>query len=290
MTDLVYSAAHATAIPYRRTLWDCAVCAWRACWYQLAEPALLRRERALHASAYSAYADRTSQPLISVMLPTYKRAALLVERTLPPILSQTYANIEVIVVGDRTVDDTEERIKQLHDARVRFIHVSEESIILPKDPKRKWFLGGAVQRNVGLKETRGTWIVETDDDDIFTPDHIETLLAFAREHDYEFVSAQYERERHGVRDVIGADPNQVPRVGGIQTWLYRSYLKEFSYNYDCWRKSFNCPQEIDRQIRMHRAGVRMGFLEKVVSLVLPLPGMDTVGLEALEIKTGLKLR
>lgn len=283
----VYSAAHATAVPYRRTIWDEAVCAWRAWVYHVTEPAMLRRERSAHAAAY---ADPSSKPLVSVMLPTYKRAALLVERTLPPILAQTYTNIEVIVVGDRTIDDTEERLKLLNDPRVRFVHVPEESIILPKDPKRKWFLGGAVQRNRGLQEAKGEWIAETDDDDIFTPDHIASLLKFARDNDYEFVSGQYERERHGVRDIVDADKTQVPRVGGIQTWLYRSYLKNFPYNYDCWRKSYNCPQEIDRQIRMHQAGARIGFLEKVVTIVLPLPGMDTVGLEALEIKTGQKLR
>jgi hypothetical protein len=41
---------------------------------------------------------------------------------------------------------------------------------------------------------------------------------------------------------------------------------------------------------MYRAGVRIGFLDKVVTTILPLPGAETVGLDALEIRTGEKLR
>lgn len=262
------------------------MCARRAATYVLTERLALRSARRVHEARYR---DRSAQPLVSIMLPTFKRAQLLEERTLPSFLTQTYPHLEIIIVGDRRVDDTEERIRKIGDPRVRFVHVPEEGIVLPKDPKRKWFLGGALQRNAGLEAAQGDWIAETDDDDIFLPDHVEALLHFAQERDLEFVSGMYEREKRGVREVVDAKDSH-PRVGGIETWLYRSYLRMFPYNYDCWRKSYNCPQEIDRQLRMHRAGVRMGFLEKVVSLVLPLPGMDTVGLEALEIKTGQKLR
>ena len=74
--------------------------------------------------------------------------------------------------------------------------------------------------------------------------------------------------------------DQTPRIGGTQTWLYRSYLKFFKYNIDCWRKSYNRVNDTDLQDRMFKSGVRMGIVDKVVALVLPRPGEVSVGLEA----------
>ena len=30
--------------------------------------------------------------------------------------------------------------------------------------------------------------------------------------------------------------DESPKIGGVSTWLYRSYLKFMRYNIDCWRK------------------------------------------------------
>jgi hypothetical protein len=129
---------------------------------------------------------------------------------------------------------------------------------------------------------QGKWIARIDDDDIWTSDHIEALLTFAQKGKYEFVSAVYKTERHGQKMIIDAK-GDTPRIGGTQTWLYRSYLRFFKYNINCWRKSWNRVNDIDLQVRMHQAGVRMGFLNKVVAAVLPRPGEVTVGLEAYKL-------
>ena len=71
-----------------------------------------------------------------------------------------------------------------------------------------------------------------------------------------------------------------PRIGGTQTWLYRSYLSFFKYNINCWRKSWNRVNDTDLQDRMFYAGVRMGLCDQVVAYVLPRLGEVTVGLEA----------
>mgnify|MGYP000147276018 CR=1 FL=1 len=46
-----------------------------------------------------------SQPLVSVVLPTYKRAHLLAQ-AMQSVLAQTHANLELIVVDDNSPDDT----------------------------------------------------------------------------------------------------------------------------------------------------------------------------------------
>ena len=45
----------------------------------------------------------------------------------------------------------------------------------------------------------GEWMARLDDDDTWSTDHIEKLLKFAIDGDYEFVSGLYEEERFGKR-------------------------------------------------------------------------------------------
>jgi hypothetical protein len=102
------------------------------------------------------------------------------------------------------------------------------------------------------------------------------------------VSGAYIAERHGTRVVVNVE-DQEPRIGGVQTWLYRSYLRFFKYNVECWRKSWNRVWDVDLQDRLVRAGVRTGFLDRVVAYVLPRPGEVTVGLEAYRLSEREKL-
>ena len=150
----------------------------------------------------------------------------------------------------------------------------------PKDPKLRWFVSGVDPSNYGIELAKGKWVCYFDDDDIMTPDYIESLLSFAESGDYEFVAGLYEEDRNGIISIQGEKSEQCPEFGGHSTWMYRSYLSFFKYNINSWRKSYNCPQDIDFQLRMNSAGVRMELLKKVVSYIKPRPGNVTIGLDA----------
>lgn len=269
---------------HKRTLFDKIVSAYNAIRYRVTEPFLLYFAKRRYAKEHSVSEEN---PLITIMLPTYNRGRLFIERALPALLAQSYRNFEIVVVGDGPADGTKEMLAKIADPRLRYFEMPHYARY-PKEVKSRWFVGGVPARNIGLKLARGAWIAEMDDDDIFTPDHLEALFRFAKAGNYEFVSAKYERVKNGVKQLVDGEGN--PKLGGIETWLYRSYLRVFKYNIASWRKSYNCPQEIDRFRRMVQCGVRSGFLERPVALVLPLPGAATVGLDALEMQTGQKLR
>ncbi len=265
---------------YRRTIQDKCISGFNRIRYSIQEPVLLRIARARYERLYS---DPTESPLVSVAIPTYNRGQLLVERTLPSIFAQTYGNIEIIIVGDCCADDTPERLKNVKDPRLRFFNLPKRTKY-PDDPACRWYISGLVPLNKGMELAQGKWIAYFDDDDIMTPDHVESLLRFAQQGNYEFVAGLYEEERDGQKRILGHKSAEYPEFGGHGTSLYRSYLRCIPYNINSWRKAYNRPQDIDRQLRLRKAGVRMELLEKVVSYVVPRPGLSTVGLAARIIK------
>jgi len=98
--------------------------------------------------------------LISIIIPTFKREDILGE-TLDSILSQTYKNIEVILVSDGPSKETKTLTDQYRDDRLKYFE-------LPENSGRP-----AVARNYGLRKARGKFIALCDDDDIWQKNKIE---------------------------------------------------------------------------------------------------------------------
>jgi len=263
------------------------ICAARAAWYATMEPTVLNIRRA----AWRHWDWSFGNPLISVYIPTHNRCNLLMTRALPSILNQTYRNIEVIVAAHGCTDATvfgcgqqyrtipsprgNGRTARTKDDRIRVIEVPRTRTY-PPTAGNHWLAGPVVPANAALKACRGMWIARCDDDDEWTPDHLEKLLRYAQGGDYEFVSAAHETHEGKIAP-YNLDGTL---VGGTQTWLYRHYLKHFRYNIDCWRKTWNRVNDTDLQARMHAAGVRMGYLDHVLAKVMPRPGETEVGSKA----------
>ncbi len=106
--------------------------------------------------------------LISVVIPTYGRADML-GRALDSVITQTYHNLEIIVVDDNADDGRSDRVSDIcegtGDQRIRVIH-------------NKKNLGGALSRNVGIVESHARYIAFLDDDDEYYPAKIEKQHEF----------------------------------------------------------------------------------------------------------------
>lgn len=90
-------------------------------------------------------------PLVSIILPTFNRAATL-KRAIASVLNQDYTNIELIVIDDGSTDNTRDILAEVNDKRVHiFFH------------DRNLGLGAA--RNTGLNMASGELVAFQDSDD-----------------------------------------------------------------------------------------------------------------------------
>ncbi|MCF6147390.1 MAG: glycosyltransferase [Candidatus Kuenenia sp.] len=108
------------------------------------------------------YKKLQSYPCVSIIVPTYNRPDTL-KTTLDSIAAQTYKNIEALVVNDAgkdvsgVIDTFRNRLSIKY-----FVHNKNKGL--------------AASRNTGINAAKGKYIAYLDDDDIFYPDHIETLV------------------------------------------------------------------------------------------------------------------
>lgn len=105
------------------------------------------------------------KPLVSVVIPTYGGAEFL-KRCVDSVLSQTYPNVEIIVVDDNGVGTP----NQLSTAKIMEVYKNTPSV---KYVCHKVNINGSAARNTGVKNSKGEYIALLDDDDVFYPNNIE---------------------------------------------------------------------------------------------------------------------
>ena len=100
--------------------------------------------------------------LVSIVVPIYNVAQYL-QTCLDSIISQTYSNLEIILVDDGSTDSCPEQCDQyaIRDERIKVIHQKNEGL--------------SVARNTGLKHSNGKYIAFIDSDDVISKDMIEKL-------------------------------------------------------------------------------------------------------------------
>ena len=115
--------------------------------------------------------DETTAPLISIIIPTRNRAAVL-EQALRAIVSQTFRDFEVIVIDDGSDAATRAAyagVWHLLDERFRLYPAGIDGI---------HGIGPSTTRNLGIAKARGSILAFCDDDDLWTAvDHLELVAS-----------------------------------------------------------------------------------------------------------------
>jgi glycosyltransferase involved in cell wall biosynthesis len=204
---------------------------------------------------------RDERPLISVRIATYDRPQLLVERAIASVLRQSYPHFEIVVVGDHAGPATAEAIARVADPRVRYRDLPARPRYA-RFPKAFWATAGTHAANAALGLCRGAWIAPLDDDDEFTPDHLEALLAAARARHLEMAYGTMAAEdAHGHWHEIGREPLTFGQIchGAV---LYSARLLCLRYDLFAWLDDE--PGDWNLWRRMAALGARIGFVPHVV--------------------------
>lgn len=105
------------------------------------------------------------EPKVSVVIAAYNKAGLTV-RTVESVLSQTYPNLEIIVVDDGSTDNTKQRLAS-YGKKIKYVYKQN---------------GGACSaRNLGIKLSQGEYIGLLDCDDLYFPQKIDRSITYLRE-------------------------------------------------------------------------------------------------------------
>lgn len=102
-------------------------------------------------------------PAVSVVLPIYNNGENLLQ-TLPKILNQTYENFELLVVDDKSDDNTTEVLKMFADDRIKYLPLEEH-------------VGMSKARNIGIAESSYNYIAFASAEDFWDETKMEVEMA-----------------------------------------------------------------------------------------------------------------
>lgn len=110
------------------------------------------------------YGIKSDEDTISIIIPTYN-ASNCISRCIKSVLSQTYKNIEVIIVDDGSNDETRTIVKEYirRDSRIKLITQRNS--------------GPSVARINGVKSATGSYVMFVDSDDYISEETAEKIIS-----------------------------------------------------------------------------------------------------------------
>jgi glycosyltransferase involved in cell wall biosynthesis len=149
--------------------------------------------------------DKAYSPTISVITAVFN-AERTIGRTIQSVLSQSYKNIEYIIIDGGSTDGTVEILKKYSDS-VDYWHSKPDQGIYDA-----W--------NEGLKKASGDWIAFLGGDDEFYPDAIQNYIEQLAKINYEqidFISSKTQ--------LVDSEGNMFRVIGKAWTWAnFRRYM------------------------------------------------------------------
>lgn len=116
-----------------------------------------------------------NESIVSIIVPVYN-TVLFLDKCVSSILSQTYSNIELILVDDASTDGSNVLCDrwQVQDERIQVIHNERNK-------------GAAFSKNRGLDVASGKYLCLIDSDDWIEPDMIEKMLLLLEKYNVDIV-------------------------------------------------------------------------------------------------------
>lgn len=105
------------------------------------------------------------QPLVSIIMPCYN-AQDYIEEAIRSVIQQHYKNWELIIINDRSSDNSQEIIERYQAKNIRIISLQNSNNI-----------GAAQSRNRGVVLARGEYIAFLDSDDVWLEEKLSKQVA-----------------------------------------------------------------------------------------------------------------
>lgn len=113
-------------------------------------------------------------PRFSILIPVFNKEKF-VAKTIKSVLSQSFADFEIIVINDGSTDKSETEILALTDKRIHYFLKENEGV--------------SVARNLGIEKASAEYICFLDADDFWFPNFLETMNHYINMLPYEKVFA-----------------------------------------------------------------------------------------------------
>ena len=156
------------------------------------------------------------QPLLSVIIPAYNTEHY-IGATIESILSQSYHNLEIIIVNDGSTDNTKKTCEKYKDPKIKLVNKENG--------------GPGSARNVGLDLCKGDLITFVDSDDFISKDcYLTNIDFFLKDNQLDILQFPFCRYKDGdvqkryftqEKEVI--DKNQMFK-DAFDTRILRSYM------------------------------------------------------------------
>lgn len=165
--------------------------------------------------------DMIMNTLVSCIICTYNRSELLKD-AIESIIKQDYANWELIIVDDNSVDNTAEVVRQYQENEPRIKYI--------KNPKK----GLTSARNCGIEAAAGEYVAFLDDDDISLPHRLGAQLRAMESSGTRFLVSGFQARMRHTNEFLSENKLELKAkaAGFPSRWMVRKDLLEAVGGFD----------------------------------------------------------
>lgn len=128
---------------------------------------------------------------VSVIIPLYNEEKY-ITKCIKSVIGQTYKNLEIIVIDDKSTDGSLNKLSKIHDNRIKIIKLDKNQ-------------GVSHARNKGVEAASGEYICFLDSDDFWDKFKIEKQLEFIKDKTFIYSSYAYTTKEGKVKKIAKVD-------------------------------------------------------------------------------------
>ena len=192
--------------------------------------------------------------LISVIIPYFKKKEYIAD-TLNSVLSQTYKNLEIIII----YDDKEKKDLKFIEG---FINLDKRISLIINEKS----LGAGLSRNIGISKSKGKYISFIDADDIWKKDKLELQIKFMKEKNYLISHTNYEiidKENNILSLRTARDFNTVnDLLRSCDIGLSSVILRKEILSEECLFENLKTKEDFVLWLKILKKNIKIGALQK----------------------------